>query len=155
MLIALIVACEIGFWVVLGAGLVTRYLLGRRQLGAVLLTLVPLIDLVLLVATVIDLSGGATAGVPARARRRLHRLLRRVRPQHDPLGRPALRAPLRGRPAAVAAAEGRPRTGALRVARVRQGADRLGRELQPAGGGDRHRRRCRPHRGAGGLDRRG
>jgi hypothetical protein len=62
MLIAIIVACEIGFWVVLGAGLVARYLLGRRRLGGVLLTLVPLVDLVLLVATVIDLSNGATAG---------------------------------------------------------------------------------------------
>jgi hypothetical protein len=62
MLIALIVACEIGFWVVLGAGLAARYLLGRRQLGGVLLALVPFIDLVLLVATVIDLSNGATAG---------------------------------------------------------------------------------------------
>jgi hypothetical protein len=62
MLIAIIVACEIGFWVVLGAGLVARYLLGRRRLGAVLLALVPLVDLVLLVATVIDLSSGATAG---------------------------------------------------------------------------------------------
>jgi hypothetical protein len=61
MLIAVIVACEIGFWVVLGAGLVARYLLGRRRLGAVLLALVPLVDLVLLAATVIDLSRGATA----------------------------------------------------------------------------------------------
>src|SRR5919107_2656788 len=62
MLIAIIVACEIGFWVVLGAGLVARYLLGRRRLGGVLLALVPFVDLILLVATVIDLSGGATAG---------------------------------------------------------------------------------------------
>jgi hypothetical protein len=62
MLIGIIVACEIGFWVMLGAGLVARYLLGRRRLGAVLLALVPLIDLILLVATVIDLSRGATAG---------------------------------------------------------------------------------------------
>jgi hypothetical protein len=62
MLIALIVACEIGFWIVLGAGLAARYLLGRRRLGGVLLTLVPCIDLVLLAATVIDLSNGATAG---------------------------------------------------------------------------------------------
>jgi hypothetical protein len=61
MLIALILACEIGFWVVLGAGLTARYLLGRRRLGAVLLALVPLVDVILLVATVIDLSGGATA----------------------------------------------------------------------------------------------
>jgi hypothetical protein len=61
MLIAIIVACEIGFWVVLGAGLAARYLLDRRRLSAVLLTAVPFVDLVLLVATVIDLSGGATA----------------------------------------------------------------------------------------------
>src|SRR5918997_2357696 len=62
MLLALIVACEIGFWVVLGAGLTARYLLGRRRLGGTLLALVPLVDLILLVAAVIDLPGGATAG---------------------------------------------------------------------------------------------
>lgn len=61
MLVAVIVACEIGFWVVLGSGLVARYLLGRRRLGAVLLALAPVVDLVLLVATVVDLSRGATA----------------------------------------------------------------------------------------------
>jgi hypothetical protein len=61
MLIAVIVATEIGFWAVLGAGLAARYLFGRRKLGAVLLTCVPLVDLVLLIATVIDLSNGATA----------------------------------------------------------------------------------------------
>jgi hypothetical protein len=61
MLIAIIVAAEIGFWVMLGLGLVTRYLLDRRTLSTVLLASVPLIDLVLLVATVIDLSQGATA----------------------------------------------------------------------------------------------
>src|SRR5918997_1529182 len=61
MLLALIVACEIGFWVVLGAGLTARYVLGQRRLGAVLLALVPFVDLILLVATVIDLSQGATA----------------------------------------------------------------------------------------------
>jgi hypothetical protein len=38
-LVALIVACEIGFWLVLGSGLVARYLLGHRRLGAILLTL--------------------------------------------------------------------------------------------------------------------
>jgi hypothetical protein len=62
MVLEIIIACEIAFWVVLGAGLVARYLLGRRRLGAALLILVPLVDLVLLVATVIDLSNGATAG---------------------------------------------------------------------------------------------
>jgi hypothetical protein len=62
MLIAIIVAAEIGFWITLGAGLVTRYLLDRRRLSTVLLACVPLVDLVLLIATVIDLSRGATAG---------------------------------------------------------------------------------------------
>ena len=61
MLIAIIVATEIGFWVVLGAGLAARYLFNRRRLSSVLLASVPLVDLVLLIATVIDLSGGATA----------------------------------------------------------------------------------------------
>lgn len=61
MLLALIAACEIGFWVVLGAGLVARYVLRMRRLGAVLLVCVPLVDLVLLVATVVDLRRGATA----------------------------------------------------------------------------------------------
>jgi hypothetical protein len=61
MLVALIVACEIGFWVVLGGGLTARYVLRRRRLSTVLLTCVPFIDLVLLVATVIDLAGGAAA----------------------------------------------------------------------------------------------
>jgi hypothetical protein len=61
MLVAIIIASEIGFWVVLSAGLVSRYLLGRRRLGAVLLTLAPVVDLVLLIATVIDLGHGATA----------------------------------------------------------------------------------------------
>jgi len=43
-----IVACEIGFWVLLAAGLVTRYLLRWRAVSTVLLLCVPLLDLVLL-----------------------------------------------------------------------------------------------------------
>jgi hypothetical protein len=61
-LVAVIVACEIGFWVVLLAGLVARYPLGRRRLGAVLLALTPVTDLVLLAAGTADLQRGATAG---------------------------------------------------------------------------------------------
>jgi len=59
MLIALIVAAEIGFWVMLGAGLAARYLLRWRRVSTVLLVCVPLIDLVLLVASIIDLRRGA------------------------------------------------------------------------------------------------
>jgi hypothetical protein len=60
-LVAVIAACEIGFWVVLGAGLVARYLLRLRRISAVLLVCVPLVDVVLLVATAIDLRGGGEA----------------------------------------------------------------------------------------------
>jgi hypothetical protein len=55
---ALIVACEVGFWVVLLAGLVARYLLRRPRLGAALLVCVPLVDLVLLVASALNLRYG-------------------------------------------------------------------------------------------------
>ncbi len=57
MLVA-IVACEIGFWVFLGAGLLTRYVLRRPRLGAVLLVCVPLVDVALLVLTGLDLRSG-------------------------------------------------------------------------------------------------
>src|SRR4029453_14393823 len=53
---------EFGFWVVLGAGLAARYLLRWRRASAVLLVCVPLIDVVLLVATIIDLRRGAEPG---------------------------------------------------------------------------------------------
>jgi len=56
-----IVACEIGFWVVIGLGLIARYVFRRKTLGLVLLALTPVIDLILLVIAGIDLSNGATA----------------------------------------------------------------------------------------------
>jgi hypothetical protein len=61
--IAVIVAVEIAFWVLLAAGLTARYVLRLPRVGAALLIAVPLVDLVLLGATVIDLRGGATARV--------------------------------------------------------------------------------------------
>ncbi|MTD46771.1 hypothetical protein GKE82_21380 [Conexibacter sp. W3-3-2] len=61
MLYAVIIACEIGFWVVLAAGLLARYALRRRRLSTALLVAAPLVDVVLLAATVADLRGGATA----------------------------------------------------------------------------------------------
>jgi thiamine transporter ThiT len=60
-LYALIVGCEVGFWVALLAGLAARYLLKRERLSVFLLTCVPLIDLVLLLATVVDLRSGTAA----------------------------------------------------------------------------------------------
>ncbi|MEV1206098.1 hypothetical protein [Microbispora rosea] len=61
MLFGLIVACEVAFWVLLGAGLAVRYLLRRRRLGGLLLLAVSLVDLVLLVASVADLRDGGRA----------------------------------------------------------------------------------------------
>ncbi|GAA1892946.1 hypothetical protein [Asanoa iriomotensis] len=62
MIVALIVASEIGFWVLLGLGLLARYVLRMRRLSVVLLVGSPVLDLVLLVATVVDLRRGGTAG---------------------------------------------------------------------------------------------
>ena len=58
MIYAVIVACEVGFWVVLLAGLIARYVWRRSRLGAALLVCVPLVDLVLLVASALDLRYG-------------------------------------------------------------------------------------------------
>lgn len=64
MLVTVIVACEVMFWVFVLAGLASRYLLRRPRLGAALLVAAPLVDLVLLAATVLDLRDGGTAGTP-------------------------------------------------------------------------------------------
>ena len=63
MILIVIVACEIGFWVLVLLGLVARYPLRRRRLGLVLLALTPVVDLVLLAATAFDLNRGATATI--------------------------------------------------------------------------------------------
>ncbi|MGG3572942.1 hypothetical protein ABES80_10725 [Bacillus gobiensis] len=57
----IIIACEIAFWVVIAIGLVTRYVLKQNKLGLIFLALTPVIDLILLVITGIDLYGGAEA----------------------------------------------------------------------------------------------
>ncbi|MFB8773511.1 hypothetical protein [Streptomyces broussonetiae] len=62
MIVALIVACEVGFWVLLALGLAVRYLLGRRRLSVALLLCEPLLELVLFAATAIDLRNGAEPG---------------------------------------------------------------------------------------------
>lgn len=61
MLVALVVACEIAFWVVLLMGLTIRYVLHRPVAGGVVLAMVPLVDLVLLVAAWLDLRRGGMA----------------------------------------------------------------------------------------------
>ncbi|MDN0195785.1 hypothetical protein [Streptomyces sp. S.PNR 29] len=59
MIVALIIACEVGFWVLLALGLAVRYLLKWRRTSVVLLLCEPVLELVLFVATVIDLKNGA------------------------------------------------------------------------------------------------
>ncbi len=64
MLLVLIVAAELAFWLMLVAGLVTRYGLGRPRLGLALLIATPFVDLALLAATTIDLRRGGEAALP-------------------------------------------------------------------------------------------
>ncbi|MFC8914563.1 hypothetical protein ACFT5C_02220 [Streptomyces sp. NPDC057116] len=59
MVVTLIVVCEVGFWVLLAAGLATRYLLRMPRTGAALLLCEPLLEVVLLVVTAMDLRNGA------------------------------------------------------------------------------------------------
>jgi hypothetical protein len=58
----LIAACEIGFWVLLALGLAVRYLLKWRRTSVVLLLCEPVLELVLFVVTAIDLKNGAEPG---------------------------------------------------------------------------------------------
>ena len=58
-----IVACEIGFWIFILLGLIARYVFKREGLGLLLLAMTPVVDLVLLLVTGIDVYRGATATV--------------------------------------------------------------------------------------------
>ncbi|SDM27222.1 hypothetical protein [Sediminibacillus halophilus] len=57
----MIIACEIGFWIAIVAGLVTRYLFKKEKVGLFLLAMTPVIDLILLLLTGLDLYRGAEA----------------------------------------------------------------------------------------------
>lgn len=61
MIVTLILAAEVAFWLVLALGLATRYLLRWRAVSTVLLVGLPVVDAVLFVLTLLDLRGGATA----------------------------------------------------------------------------------------------
>ncbi|WP_232662842.1 hypothetical protein [Pseudonocardia sp. TRM90224] len=56
-----IIACEFGLWIMLAAGLAARYLLRLRRTSTVVLAGIPLLDVVLVIATVLDLHNGAEA----------------------------------------------------------------------------------------------
>lgn len=60
-LYALIIGCEAAFWIVLLVALCVRYLLKRVELSKYLLLLLPVVDLLLLVFTAMDLKCGTTA----------------------------------------------------------------------------------------------
>ncbi|NAS22174.1 hypothetical protein GT755_10815 [Herbidospora sp. NEAU-GS84] len=57
----LIIAAEAGFWILLATGLLVRYGLRLRRTSWAILALTPVLDLVLLVAAVIDMRSGAVA----------------------------------------------------------------------------------------------
>ncbi|MFE4861271.1 hypothetical protein [Streptomyces sp. NPDC056670] len=59
MIVTLIIACEVGFWVLLAAGLALRYLARMRRASVAVLLCEPLLELVLLVVTAVDLKNGA------------------------------------------------------------------------------------------------
>ena len=59
MIVTLIVVCEIGFWVLLAAGLAFRYLAKMPRTGLAVLLCEPLLEVVLLVVTAMDLKNGA------------------------------------------------------------------------------------------------
>ncbi|MFC8218627.1 hypothetical protein ACFUTY_10670 [Streptomyces sp. NPDC057362] len=62
MVVALIIACEVGFWVLLALGLGARYLLKWRRTSVVLLLCEPVLELVLFAVTAYDLKNGAEPG---------------------------------------------------------------------------------------------
>ncbi|MFD5097619.1 hypothetical protein [Streptomyces albidochromogenes] len=59
MIVALIIICEVGFWVLLAGGLALRYLARMPRAGAAVLLMEPLLEVLLLVVTAVDLKNGA------------------------------------------------------------------------------------------------
>ncbi|WNS46440.1 hypothetical protein [Paenibacillus sp. MMS20-IR301] len=55
-----IVTCEVLFWVVILAGFTARYVFRRNLLGLIFLALTPVLDIILLVISGVDLAQGAT-----------------------------------------------------------------------------------------------
>ncbi|WP_340022398.1 hypothetical protein MHI24_25725 [Paenibacillus sp. FSL K6-1096] len=56
-----IVTCEVLFWVVILAGFTARYIFKRPTLGLILLAMTPVLDIILLAVSGVDLARGATA----------------------------------------------------------------------------------------------
>jgi hypothetical protein len=60
---AVIVGCEVGLWVLLGLGMTLRYVIRLRRTSTAVLAGIPLLDVVLVIATAIDLHRGAEVGL--------------------------------------------------------------------------------------------
>ena len=60
---AVIVGCEVGLWVLIGLGMTLRYLVGLRRVSTAVLAGIPLLDVVLVIATAVDLHRGADVGL--------------------------------------------------------------------------------------------
>ncbi len=61
MILTIIIACEIGFWVFVLLGLAARYVPRRPRTEIVLLAMTPVVDLVLLTAVIIHFQAGGTS----------------------------------------------------------------------------------------------
>lgn len=61
MILIAIVVAEVSFWILLVAGLFARYVLKAPRIGAALLVATPIVDLVLLALTYVDLSSGKSS----------------------------------------------------------------------------------------------
>ncbi|WP_329035833.1 hypothetical protein OIE71_23485 [Streptomyces sp. NBC_01725] len=59
MIVTLIIICEVGFWVLLGIGLALRYFAKMPRVSTAVLLCEPLLEVLLLVVTAIDLKNGA------------------------------------------------------------------------------------------------
>ncbi|MPY57694.1 hypothetical protein [Streptomyces spongiae] len=59
MIVGLIVACEVAFWVLLAVGLTFRYVLRMPRAGLAVLLCEPLLEVVLFAVTAMDLRNGA------------------------------------------------------------------------------------------------
>ncbi|MFD8570882.1 hypothetical protein [Streptomyces sp. NPDC057694] len=59
MIVTLIVVCEVAFWVLLAAGLALRYWARMPRAGLAVLLCEPLLEVILLIVTAVDLKNGA------------------------------------------------------------------------------------------------
>lgn len=61
LILTVIIACEIGFWLFVVLGLAARYVMRRPRLGAVLLAMTLVVDVFLLTAVIVNLQAGGKA----------------------------------------------------------------------------------------------